>query len=115
MPPHAPPNLASPRSPRPPMSKEPPRGWAAAPVSALLTCYRLLPQPRGAPEEAIWLDSHDTALVAIDTQNLEQVLLRVQVIRIALDELADDRDGVEFQQFHDEAAWELGIIVVHQR
>lgn len=43
------------------------------------------------------LDGCDTPLLTIDTQNLQQVLLRVQVIGISLDELAHDRNRVQLQ------------------
>src|SRR5262245_49205074 len=60
-------------------------------------------------------DSGDAVLVAVDTQNLEQVLLGVEVVGVALDELANDRDGVELEQFDDERAGQHGVVIVHQR
>src|SRR5205823_6810045 len=40
---------------------------------------------------------HDLPPVPVDVQNSAQVLLRVQIVRIALDRVADDRNRVELQ------------------
>jgi len=56
-----------------------------------------------------------TVLVAVDPQDLEQVLLGVQVVRIALDELAHDGDRMQLEQLDHEQTGQFGVIVVHQR
>src|SRR5579859_1483495 len=37
----------------------------------------------------------------IDPQDFQQVLLRIEVVRVTLDKFADDGDGMEFEHFDD--------------
>src|SRR5262249_41211645 len=105
------------------------RGLDMSPMPA---CARLpRRRPRGAPphdapsrmlrktrrkstKKQVCLDGHDAAFVAIHAENLEQVLFGVEIVWIALDELADDGDGMKLEHLYDELSGELGVVVVHQ-
>src|SRR6266581_2823304 len=52
--------------------------------------------------------------LAIHTQDFEHVLLGVEVVGVALNVFANDRDGVEFEHFDNEAGHKLAVVVVHQ-
>src|SRR5262249_35197231 len=46
------------------------------------------------------LNGYDPPLLTVHSQNLEQILLGVQIIGVAFDKLAHDRDGMELKHFH---------------